>query len=225
MVLTGLACSTGYADQAIPSDYAEFVGTPYEILTPGRLRLADTEGVRTAIANDPAAWIDAMRRTPMLGASSAWSCICGRMLQLDAQEPLQEWLGSLAGGSEQEPEAWLSLDSAEAGLPPNHANAVIFGVAVSGCILALHDLARHDAAAADAALRGMLDAVGAPIDPASELPTLSDPQLSHRFWPETLDNSTLQSAFGLGLRGQDDRLTCQAEIRDIWAELLSARDD
>lgn len=223
LILTAFTCATGQADQAIPEGYAEFIGSPYEILIPGQLRVADTEALRAAIADDPATWISAIRQTPLLGAVSAWSCICGRMLQLEAEELLQAWLRLLAGGPEHEPGDWLSLNSAGPDLPPNYENAVIFGAAVEGCRLAVHDLGRHDADAADAALRGMLETVGARIDPDADMPALGDPRLSYRFWPEMLDNSSLQSAFSLGLGGQSHQLTCQSEIRDIWAELHSIR--
>ena len=223
LAVAALQVGTAHADDWVQHDDTEFLGTPFEMLIPDRLRTIDAEALRAAIGEDPGEWIDTMRRTPLVGAASAWSCICARMLQLEDDAGLHRWLRTLAGGPDREPETWLAIDAALPGEPPHHHNAVTYGAAISGCIVGLQGLADSDPAAANARVRGMLEAVGAGSDPDAKLPDLNEQALLHKFWPDALNNSTLFAAYALGFGSNRDRLTCQQEIRVLWTDWAPAR--
>lgn len=189
----------------------------YALLDPDILLALDAEGLKIAIGDDPSEWMTRIRQTPMLSAAAAWSCICARMLQLGAPEILYAWFGLLAGGPEGIPDQWLIIDTSEPTMPPHYQNAVEYGTAVSGCLLALDDLAQRDPDAAAATLQGLRTATGIPRWFDEDLPALGDRRLFELFLPKAVArNSTIYAAYALGQSSSPEQLKCQTAVRQRW---------
>jgi hypothetical protein len=186
------------------------------VLDPDRLAAIDGAGLVTALDNDPAGWIARLQITPLVSAADGWSCICARMLQLGEVETISGWLSSLAGGPGGASEAWLAIDSADTGMPPHHAHAREFGAAVSGCLMALEDLAERDPDAARDALRQFRAAAGVAADPDHGY-EFGMRALFDQFWPEAQGLSgAAYAAFASQWRSAGARLHCQSAVRRLW---------
>jgi hypothetical protein len=189
----------------------------YALLDPDILLALDAEGLKAAIGDDPSEWITSIRQTPMLSATAAWSCICARILQLGAPEILHEWFGLLAGGPESIPDQWLIIDTSEPNRPPHYQNALEYGTAVSGCLLALDDLAQRDSDAAATALQELHTATGIPRWSDENLPALGEDRLFELFLPEALArNSSIYAAYALEQSSLPEQVKCQTAVRQRW---------
>ncbi len=186
-----------------------------DLAAPAARSAMDAASLARQVDDDPAGWLEALRRTPMISATDAWSCVCGWHLQQGDEALIEGWLARLAGGA-QGPEHYLAVNEADAGLPAHYGRASAYGAAVAGCLSSLDALLGQQPEAARTRIEGFFAAVEQTL-PASQPMALDQPTLFEAFWPAALDrHDGARQAFLAQWRPPVSTLACQQEIAEGW---------